>query len=244
MKRILYLTDNSIDKTLQETCKNNLLRVAGDIPIISVSQGPYNLGQNIDVGNIGRSWRSLYYQLICGLELMQPEDICFIAEHDVLYSKDHFDFIPKEESVFYYNDNMLLLEWTNRKGLEGAFSFWPGRLALSQLCSYAGPHLENINLKLELIDKGIKIAKRFRYEPGYAPPEMLKLAERATKGHYSIGPIFDKFIEANKHEVWKSENPNIDIRHGGNFTGPRRGKRRTYMTPYWGTIDDIRKNFS
>jgi hypothetical protein len=33
--------------------------------------------------------------------------------------------------------------------------------------------------------------------------------------------------------------PNLDIRHGSNFTGPKRGKDRCYELLYWGKFDDV-----
>jgi hypothetical protein len=33
--------------------------------------------------------------------------------------------------------------------------------------------------------------------------------------------------------------PNIDIRHGKNFTGARRGKRRCWSLAPWGSVEDI-----
>lgn len=244
MNKILYLTDNSIDPKLQAINKKCLLQAAGDIPIISVSQGPCDIGENINVGNIGRSWMSLYKQQIIGLEAMNPGDVCFIAEHDVLYTKEHFQYKIPDRKAFHYNDNMWFLEWTDRKDLLGVYSMWPKkRLALSQLCADRDFYLYTTDKRLKLIEGGIRYAKRFG-EPGWNDQRMLKLAKRATRGHESLGPIFDQFLETDKHVVWKSKHPNIDVRHHGNFTGPRRGRSRVKELPYWGSLDDILKNFS
>jgi hypothetical protein len=244
MKKIIYLTDNSIDKELHSTTKKCLLQAAEGIPIISVSQGPCDIGENIDVGDIGRSWMSLYKQQIIGLEACNPGDIVFIAEHDVLYTADHFKYEIVDRKAFHYNDHMWFLEWTDRKNLLGVYSKWPKkRLALSQLCADRDFYLYTTDKRLKLIEGGIRYARRFG-EPGWNDERMLKLAKRATRGHQSLGPIFDQFMETDRHVVWKSLHPNIDIRHHENFTGPRRGKDRVKNLPYWGTIEDIRKNFS
>lgn len=41
---------------------------------------------------------------------------------------------------------------------------------------------------------------------------------------------------------WSSKVPNIDIRHGGNWTGQRRGKQRTWELPFWGSFQTILEN--
>ena len=67
-KTIIHLTDNSLDEELARFCRKILVQEARDIPIVSVSQKPIKLGTNICVGKIGKSWFSLYKQLIAGLE--------------------------------------------------------------------------------------------------------------------------------------------------------------------------------
>jgi hypothetical protein len=67
-RTILYLTDNTLDEKIADLCKKQLLKEAGDIPIVSVSQKPMDFGKNICVGEIGRSWMSLYKQQLEGLK--------------------------------------------------------------------------------------------------------------------------------------------------------------------------------
>lgn len=61
---IIYYTANFISEKFMENIKSQLLTAAGDLPIISVSQKPMKFGQNICVGNIGRThiniWRQAY----------------------------------------------------------------------------------------------------------------------------------------------------------------------------------------
>ncbi len=37
-----------------------------------------------------------------------------------------------------------------------------------------------------------------------------------------------------KAEAFRTKLPNLDVRHGGNFSGMRFGKNKTYILPYWG----------
>ena len=67
---ILYITDNSLDPQIASLCLRVLMREAGEIEIISSSQKPVDVGDNVAVGEIGRSWKSLYRQLLAeGVEI-------------------------------------------------------------------------------------------------------------------------------------------------------------------------------
>ena len=59
---VIYYTDNSIDEKLMKFCQKNILEAAQGKPIISVSQKPIDFGENICVGEIGRSHLNLYKQ--------------------------------------------------------------------------------------------------------------------------------------------------------------------------------------
>lgn len=236
MKRILYLTDNSLDKRLHERCMETLAVAAVDIPILSVSQGPCDLGQNINVGDIGRSWLSLYRQQVIGLEQFSEGDTVFIAEHDILYHPSHFAFDLPSRDKFYYNENVWLCEGTDRKGLLGMYSRWPRRrLALSQMVADCDLYLRLMRDRLALIDGGLETAKRFG-DPGSTPADIKLLAQRAVSGCGYLKPILDRYLDEYQADVFWSDEANVDIRHGSNFTGPRRGRKRTFSVPYWGAF--------
>ena len=240
MKRILYLTDNSLDTALHEVCKRHLLKAAGDIPIISVSQGPCDIGTNIDLGDIGRSWMSLYRQQVAGLEAMPEGSTVYVAEHDVLYHADHFAFMPEDRSKFWYNENVWLVEGTDRKGLYGTYSRWPRRrLALSQMVVDRELYLALMRDRLALIEGGLKVAMRFG-DPGTTPPDIVAAARIAVSGTSRyLHTIFDRYIDGYKADVFYSQTSTVDIRHHSNFTGPRRGGRRTMEIPYWGKFAEV-----
>lgn len=103
MKKILYYTDNNIDPKLQQLCIDQLLKV--DIPIVSVSWLPVDLGTNIVVGGGNpRCDETIFWQITTGaMECLG--DIVYLAEHDVLYHPSHFAFIPPRRNILYYNTN-------------------------------------------------------------------------------------------------------------------------------------------
>ena len=107
---LLYLTDNSLEPSIAEPCKAILLREAQGLPIVSVSQKPLDFGYNVCVGEIGRSWTSIYRQILAGLEAVNTEWLCMI-EHDVLYTSEHLHYQPTDPDVFWYNANHWLVQW-------------------------------------------------------------------------------------------------------------------------------------
>ena len=55
-KTIIYYTSNREDERFESRVRANLLKVCGNLPIISVSQKPiYGFGFNIPVGDVGVS---------------------------------------------------------------------------------------------------------------------------------------------------------------------------------------------
>jgi len=98
---IIFYTANSFENKLTALVRENLLRVAGDYPIISVSQKPMDFGKNICVGEIGKSVRNLYRQILIGAKATETEYVA-MAEDDSLYSREHFEIL-RPKNAFAYN---------------------------------------------------------------------------------------------------------------------------------------------
>lgn len=240
---ILYLTDNSLDPKIANLCKMILLGESGDMPIVSVSQKPICFGKNVCVGEIGRSWKSLYTQILAGLEHITT-DWVVIAEHDVLYNHEHLHYIPDDPAVFWYNSNCWLVVGPggNHPELFGMYSYWPQRYALSQLIAPRQLLFNSVSEILGLIDAGLKLEKGMRWygEPGVVEGNLKKAALYADSGRPAqLQSYLRDYITRYGNKVFKTELPNVDIRHGNNFTGPKRGKKRCYEIPYWGKFAEI-----
>jgi len=232
IKTVLYLTDNSIDENLLLFCQERLKKECFDIPIISVSQKPINFGKNICVGNIGRSWMSLYKQILAGLELCET-DYIGIAEHDCLYNAAHIKYIPTSDNIFFYNHNCWLVD-----SMTGIYSYWPHRFALSQLVCHRDLLKKSTIEIMNLLMMGLKVSKGMKWygEPGLVS-DTYKVFVEADSGRSSqLQRYLKKYVSEYKSKSFKTEKPNIDIRHGKNFTGPKRGKKRCYELPYWGNF--------
>lgn len=239
-KTIIYLTDNTLDEKLAAKCREKLIEAAGDNPIISVSQKPVDLGRNICVGEIGRSWMSLQRQLLAGLEAAETKYVA-IAEHDCLYTKEHFAWTPPRDDIFYYNANHYLVEWGgNHPELNGMYSKWcDDRCALSQLICNREALIGCIKEKLDLIEKGITILRKLG-EPGRPHDKVVRGAQVAASGSKEyLMPYLEGYLKKYTYAIFKTDYANLDIRHKTNFTGPKRGKHRTYEIPYWGRFENL-----
>lgn len=243
-KTIVYITDNSLDYRLMNACMTRLRNSAGSIPIISVSQKPIDLGLNVNVGDIGRSWLNIYKQQLEGLKIANTEFV-MIAEHDVLYTEEHCLWIPPDNETFWYNSNCWLVEWSNdHPEMRGMYSQWKkDRKALSQLVCDRKLLIQSIEERLELIDSGIKEMRRLG-EPGAFNNDVIKGAQLAVSGaSCHLAGLLDKHLKKYKSGMFKTEHPNLDIRHGNNFTGPRRGNNRRYEIEPWGNFNHFMASY-
>lgn len=211
--------------------RDYLTKATNGYKIISVSQKPIGLGQNVCVGEIGRSHLSMFRQLLVGAEKAETKYIA-LAEHDCLYTPEHFSWIPPEKDVFYYNVNHWFVQWNNK--LEGQYSHFR-RKAMSQLVCGRKAFIEAVKDKIWMLENGAIIRKG---QPGACEPGVCdnrKAFIAAVAKMKDLGKDSKKW----KAEAFRTELPNIDIRHGGNFSGNRRARQRTYSIPYWGSFHKV-----
>ncbi len=102
---ILYYTANKVPEKFGNAIIENLLEVAGPHQIVSVSQKPMNLGENICVGEIGVTAWNIYRQMLEGA-LKATTRYVATAEDDVLYSPQHYHQYRPKYGVFGYNMNV------------------------------------------------------------------------------------------------------------------------------------------
>ena len=181
---LLYLTDNSLEPAIAEPCRRILLREAQGLPIVSVSQRPLDFGVNICVGEIGRSWMSIYRQILAGLEAVETEWLCMI-EHDVLYTSEHLHYQPSDPDIFWYNGNHWLAQWHgNHPEMEGMYSYRPSRYACSQMICTKRQLKRSTQEIVDLIEMGMKINPGLRWygEPGTVDAKLWLASEQARSG--------------------------------------------------------------
>src|SRR5260221_1118304 len=118
---IIFLTANKLPKRWAEFQKEKLLEATGSAPIITISRDPLNWGINM-LQTEGYGPSNIYFQMLKGAKVATTDYIA-VAEDDVLYPKEHFEYRPAIDT-FAYNLNRFNLftwgtptySWKNRMG--------------------------------------------------------------------------------------------------------------------------------
>ena len=105
---VVYYTSNKQPWDFEKRIQRRLLKTIGGLPLISVSQKPMNLGDNICVGSVGASSQNAYRQLLIGAAKATTRFIA-IAEADCVYSPDYFFFQPPRDDTFYLAKPLYVL---------------------------------------------------------------------------------------------------------------------------------------
>src|SRR4030042_2571226 len=234
MTTIIYYTDNSLKPEVEKLAQHYLLKATNGNRIISVSQKPMDFADNICVGDIGRSHHSLFYQTLKGAEASDTEYIA-LAEHDCLYSPEHFNFIPTTDDIFYYKLNVWFVQWNGSK-FDGMYSYHR-RKAMSQLICNREIYIKTVKEKIDMIENGFEIRKG---QPGACEPGVCD----DRKAFIEAKAAGAKFKDIGKEDKWtalgfRTINPDLDIRHGNNFSGRRIARERTYNLPYWSEFKKV-----
>ena len=128
---IVYYTDSQLKPELANAVRRKLCNACGPIPIISVSQEPLELGENVCLGKQPRKYKSVYEAMLAGVKSAPVGSIVYLCEHDVFYHPSHFAFLPPEHGVLYFNEN----RYYYRDGCD-TFDKARGKAALSQGVGY------------------------------------------------------------------------------------------------------------
>lgn len=218
-REIIYYTDNVPSEKFLSTIQRQILRACGGIPIISVSQKPIDFGRNIVMEGIGRSNLSIFRQVLTGLEASDA-DIVFFCEHDVIYHPSHFDFVPPDNTAFWYDRNV----WKVRASDGQAVYYRTSGLSL--MTCYRDIAVEHYRERVEKQANGT-LPRGTGHEPGHHLHPV------------GIGTIPAKYFT--------SEHPCIDIRHKNNKTQHDRFRKESFRSqkscrefqladevPFWG----------
>ena len=217
---ILYYTSNLKNELFAERIREHLLKTIGNTPLISVSQKPLKFGQNICVGDIGRSFSNVYRQILTGCKAAKT-DYVGLAEDDTLYPPLHFDeHYLQPLDTFNYN----FCRWSIPTWLKLPVYVITQRLCNSNLIA---PR----KLLIELIEKRLKIDKgqsKLWNEPGKHDAE------------YGLGIYKTK---------WFVTTPVVSFIHkealGFEFLGERKkiNPMRAYDIPVWGHVNNLMKMY-
>jgi len=121
-RTIIYYTSNRENPIFEERIRKTLLENCGDIPIISVSQKPIDLGKNICVGEVGHSYLNEYRQILIGAKEAETEYIV-TAEADFLYPPEYFNYNPTGADIYRYNNVWIVFKKGVSKGYKTTPSY-------------------------------------------------------------------------------------------------------------------------
>ena len=201
-KQVLYYTDNRLAEPIFSVCQRFI--VESGLPIVSVSLKPLDFGQNIVVKGRDPSYPTMVLQILTGLQA-STADYVSLAEHDVLYSPSHWDFTPPRDDTYYYNYNCVRWDYPTDRVVS-----YQELTSLSQLCASRTLLLGHYTARWawiqerELEDSVGEPgwARKLGYEPGL---------KKTRNGGFKDEPS----------GRFRSELPNVDIRHPGTYSPPK-----------------------
>ena len=212
---IIYYTSNKEDLEFENKTRENLFKVCGDLPIISVSQKPITLGKNICIGDVGASGFNMFRQVLIACEAATTKFV-ISAEADCLYPPDYFTFRPERDDICYRDKNL-----------------------------YVMGHRRDYFFKKEEGDTHDQIIGREFYiktlkELFDGAPEWCVEENNFPKERLHKEDVFDK----NKISFYETENPVVQIKTGKSMRHYTHSDRTpVYELPYWGSGKDLRKKY-
>jgi hypothetical protein len=224
---VIYYTSNYLENHnpyFLGNTKRYLKDSIGDTALISVSHKPCDLGENICVGDIGRSNRNIYWQILTGAKAAKTKYVA-MAEDDVLYSPSHFQCRPTKDNILFYNMNKWsIFTWSKPM----VFSWRHRKIIFSLVCSR--------NLLIDCIEERLEkypsYDNQFCGEPGRYE-EVLKITPRESEEGWSDRPIV---VFSHPHALGYVSTPHGRERPVGEnkALGPLRG---TELVPFGHAVD-------
>lgn len=214
-RTVIYYTSNRENPEFEKKIQENILKLKGTLPLISVSQKPINFGDNICVGDVGQSYLNEFRQIYLGAKRAKTKYIIF-AESDFLYPPEYFSFIPKNSKCYRYSLNYVV---------------------------YNDPNLNYFYRKKET--EGAQIVERKYYikkceEFFVGMPKWFRDGKGGKMPIKRREPL--AYVEK---EFFEGVNPCVTFKTGAGVSWRAhlmRGEEKTTL-PYWGSIEKIKKDF-
>ena len=208
---ILYLTGNLEEESFAEKIRQNILKLKGDIPIVSVSHKPIDFGKNICVGIQEPCYYSILRQTQIGLNEIKTTYVLY-TEDDFLYPPEYFTFNPPEAGHCYRYDNVWVCYYMGTPNKKPKFHF-KGYVGGAQM----------IDRKLWLDHLDIVLADKDEWMSGQ--PGRRHIIHTDVRYTWTGNPVIDF---KTRHNI----NRGTSIPRG---IYPRR------ELPYWGSCVELRK---
>ena len=218
---VIYYSDNRGDLALLRAVRRHLRKAAGELPIVAVTlpgEGPLHDdsfdGMEHVVLPLERGYVTMARQILAALRLLDTEWVHF-AEHDVLYTPDHFGQAPAAAKAYAYNVNVWKVDAATGRALH---------YTCEQLSGLSGPRallLDHFTRRVAHLEAH-GFSRRLGFEPGK--------------------PIRHGGLDDIPRVQWGSARPIVDIRHAHNLT-PSRWRREEFRnqryTEGWTEADAV-----
>ena len=218
---IIMLTANKVPKGWAKFHKEKLLEAINGAPIITISKEPLDWGMNL-LQTEGYGPSNIYFQMLKGAKIATTDFIA-MAEDDVLYPKEHFEYRPPQDSFAYNHNRLNLFNWGKPT------YFWKNRMGNFTLIA---PR----KLLIEALEERFK-----KYPQGTLPHRTGELGRETIEHglgltHYKAIWFFtDISVIHIDHE--------LSLDRLARSHRKRMGIMRSYDIPYWGRAEDIVKKF-
>jgi len=116
----IFYTDSQIDEKIAKPIRDQILEATKgkNISITSASLKKLDFGsKNVRFPTQKRGYATMFKQILGALENSR-DDWIFFLEHDVWYSPSHFDFIPEDKNIFYFNNNVWKVDLLTGKAVK------------------------------------------------------------------------------------------------------------------------------
>lgn len=211
---IIYYTSNREDPRFENKITEYLefMANANNIPIISVSQKPIELGKNICVGQMAANDHNLYRQILIGLKAATTPYV-LMAEADCVYPPEYFKFIPDKDDIFY--------RWSNIEIVYTRYNYYFKKTS-SECGMMAGREFF-----IKIIEEMLEGLPEWNQERDVKLKKISLLHKWLTFGEGESAVVSFK--------------TNRGLRQ---FTRTISGVSDVTEIPYWGNINDLKKEFS
>lgn len=214
---IIYYSSNREKTEFEQRIRDNILKVCGNLPIISVTQKPIDFGKNIVIGDVGASGFNMFRQVQIACRGAKTRFV-LSAEADCLYPPDYFTFVPPKDDKCFRDKNLYVMPqhrpyfWKKEEGATHA-------------------QIIGREFYLKTLDKLFEGAPDWSIEEKNFPKE---------RTHKKQEDVFVK----NEIEFYETQNAVIQIKTSQSMRHYTNSDRISRLElPYWGKGTDFRKKY-
>lgn len=214
---IIYYSSNKEMPEFEKRITDDLLSKSGDIPIVSVTQKPMDIGKNIVVGDVGASGFNMFRQVLIACKEAKTKFV-LSAEADCVYPPDYFTWTPERDDICYRDKNLYVMG-QHRK----YFFYKPGGATHAQIVGR--------EFYIDTLEKLFEGEAEWDVSQRNFPKE---------KTHKKVEDVFWR----DKIEFYETENPVVQIKTSQsmrNYTVSDRIPR--HELPYWGNGAEFRDKY-